>query len=1086
MVAALLIACFAVQWAVAKTSNQMKGQVIDAAGVPVVGALVSEKDRRNTVPTDMDGNFLITVQEPTSPLVVSALGYASQELPFSTEATKVVLQESAIDMEQVVVVGYQTMRKSDITGSVASVKAAELNLSAPTVGQALVGKVAGVQIAQVSGAPYASTKIRVRGTSSINASSDPLYVIDGYPSNADIFINPEDIESIEVLKDAASAAIYGSRASGGVILITTKRGREGKPVISYDFMGGVNTLSRKVDVLNADQFADLFVDARNSTYKDLLLAKGLAWQEAYRHDTNDQRSARYGSSNSGFKIPETLYDFATGKVKTQTTNTDWQNELYRPAFNMRHNLSISGGTEKVRYLISGGYQDQQGIMIGTGQVRFNFRSNIDVTLSKVFSVGANVSYTHTQSDEVQTGRFHQSPTMTALVYAPVFEAYNADGTPKKYEMSSMASEYGFQNNIENPIALANEIKNLRKTARATYNVFGQAKILPDLVAKISLGSYRYDEKWEYYRPTSLTSGTNAPYSPQAVADANAQSRMTQQEDYLAEGTLNYNYNGPKWSVSAVVGGAVQRNIEDLLYVTANGFMDDKIPDIVGGGADPSNFSRHSSTGKSAYSLVSGFGRVNVGFMDRYHLSASFRADGCSRFGPDNRWGYFPSVSAGWTLSKEQFYQDWFGSSSSLKLRASWGLSGNNNIGNYNFQQVMSNTGVVIGSSITTAMYPGGFRDNMLGWESTSQLNVGFDLSLFNGRLSVLANYYDSYTYNLLFQQSITALSGTTSMLTNLPNSKINNQGFDLQIDGLAVSTANFSLRLGGNISLNRNKVLDLGGAGTILSNGAERSYPTHITMEGQPIGMFWGYQVAGMVTEADMANLAIDDQYYDASKKSFPNGYQAKGPARSLAQTTKLQPGDLYFEDLNGDGVVDENDKQIIGNPHPDFTYGVNLTATWGNFDLSASFNGSQGNKLLDGQCYYLFNMEGSGNQYSVANERYRNASDPGNGTVYRASRGGTQSNSTRLSSFYLEDGSYFRCTNITLGYNWRSIAKMTNNTVRNIRFYVALDNPFTAQNYRGYNPEVDYGSGSNLAPGVDYGMYPLMSATNLGVKITF
>ena len=1084
---ALLVALiFSIGLGSAQTQNRLTGRVVDTEGLPIAGALVTEKGTRNTVPTDGQGAFTLTLQNTENPAVVSFMGYAPQEIPYSTHPATVVLQENAVDMDQVVVVGYQSMRKSDITGAVASVKASELNLSSPTVGQSLVGKVAGVQISQVSGAPYASTKIRVRGTSSVNASSDPLYVIDGYPANADIFINPEDIESIEILKDAASAAIYGSRASGGVIMITTKRGREGKATITYDFMSGVSTLSRKVEMLNSDQFVDLFVDAHNKTYKDLLLAKNIAWNDAYIHDTNDERTARYGSSLNSFYIPDQFYDFAAGKAKPQTVNTDWQDELYRTAFNMRHNLSISGGSDKVRYLVSGGYQDQQGIMLGTGQVRYNFRSNIDADLSKVFSVGANVSYTHTQSDEVQQGRFHLSPAMTALVYLPIFEPYNADGTVKKYEMSGMSAANAFQSDIENPIALATEIKNFRKTARATYNVFGQAKILPDLVAKLSLGHYNYNEKYEYYRPTSLTSGQNPPFSTAAVTAANAQSRMVQQEDYLAEATLNYNYDKGKWNISALAGGSVQRNIQDILHVNANGFLDDKIPDVVGGGADPSNFTRNSATGKSAYSLVSAFGRLNLGFMDRYNLSASFRADGCSRFGPDNRWGYFPSVSAGWTVSKENFYRNWFGTSSSLKFRASWGVSGNNNIGNYNFQQVMGSTGTVVGSTIATAMYPGGFRDNMLGWESTSQLNVGFDLSLFNGRLAIIANYYDSYTYNLLFNQSITALSGTTSMLTNLPNSKINNQGFDVQVDGLAVSTRSFSLRLGGNISFNRNKVLDLGGAGTILSNGAERSYPTHITMEGQPIGMFYGYKVAGMVTEADMANLAVDDQYYNASTKQFPDGYTLKGPARSLAQTTKLQPGDLYFEDLNGDGVVDEKDKQIIGNPHPDFTYGFNLTATWGDFDLSASFNGSQGNMLLDGQCYYLFNMEGSGNQYALANDRYRDAANPGNGQVYRAARGGTQSNSTRLSSFYLEDGSYFRCTNITVGYNWRSIAQMTKNTVRNIRFYVALDNPFTLQSYRGYNPEVDYGSGSNLAPGVDYGMYPLMSAYNLGIKITF
>lgn len=1086
LIAAMLMLCPVMQMYAGEEKNQMSGIVHDAQGIPVPGVNLLEKGTNNIAVTDLDGKFTLHVTNPSNRIEVFSLGFIKQEIKYSASNVTIVLQEDNILLDELVVVGYQTMRKSDVTGSVSSVKSSELNLTSPTVGQSLVGKVAGVQISQVSGAPYASTKIRVRGTSSINASSDPLYVIDGYPSNGDLFINPEDIESIEVLKDAASAAIYGSRASGGVVMITTKRGKEGNVALSYDYMMGINSLSRKVQMLNSAQFVDLFVDGHNKAYKDMLLSKGIAWSDDYYKDNNEQRTARYGSSNASFKIPEDFYDFAGGEIKPQQYDTDWQDELYRTALNSRHNLTLNGGSKSVRYSVSGGYQNQKGIMLGTGQERFNFRSNIDVNLNDKLSIGANIAYTHTVSDEAESGRFHLSPSMAALVYLPIFAPYQEDGTVKKFEMSSKASEYAFQNNIENPIALATEIKNFRKTARSVYNVFGQYQIIEGLVAKLSLATYRYDEKYEYYRPTSLTSGTNPPYSPPAVAAAQAQSKMLQQEDYLAEFTLGYNYKTKAWSINGIAGASAQRNLRDILHVNANGFTDDKIPDIVGGGADPSNFSRNGATGKSNYSLLSAFARLNVALMDKYHITGTLRADGCSLFGPNNRWGYFPSVSGGWSVSKENFYKNWFGTTSTLKLRASWGHSGNNSIGNYNFQQVMGKNGGIVGNSIVTIMYPGAFRDQSLGWEATSQTNIGLDLTLFNGRLSFIANYYNSNTFNLLFNQSITALAGSTSMLTNLPDSKVNNQGVDFQVDGTIVSNKNFTFKMSGNISLNRNKVLDLGGAGTILSTGAERSYITHITMEGQPIGMFWGYKVAGMVQEKDMANLAEDDKYYNAAEKKFPQGYVLKGPARSLSQSTKLQPGDLYFEDINGDGIVDENDKQTIGSPHPDFTYGFNISASYKNLDFSASFNGAYGNKILDGQCYYLFNMEGSGNNYQIVDERYRNEQMPGNGSVYRASRGGTQSNSTRLSSFYLEDGSYLRCTNITLGYSIPAIQRATKNTIRNIRIYAAMDNPFTIQKYRGYNPEVDYSGGANLTPGVDYGMYPLMKSTNFGVKLTF
>lgn len=1067
-------------------TQKMNGRIIDEIGEPIIGAIIKASDSKKSTASDTNGEFSIELNDAKSTIDISLLGYSPVTMSYSPTPATVVLKEDNYSIDQVVIVGYQKMRKGDITGAVASVKASELNLTTPTIGQALVGKVAGVQVSQVSGAPYATTKIRVRGTSSINASSDPLYVIDGYPANSDIFINPEDVESIEILKDAASSAIYGSRASGGVVMITTKRGKEGRVAIDFDYMLSINSLARKVEMLNSEQFVDLFIDGHNKAYRDLMIAKNLPWDDAYFLDNNAMRTQRYGSANNSMTIPDSFYDFSTGKAKAQQYDTNWQDELYRTTYNSRYNLSFSGGKSGINYLISGSYQDMKGIMIGTDQKRYNLRANIDAKVSDRFNVGANVAYTNTENNEVNTGRFHESPAMAALVYAPIFGAYNEDGSYKKFEMSSMASEYAFQNNIENPMALAAEIKNWRKTSRSVYNVFGEYRIIDNLSAKLSLGTYRYDEKYEYYRPTSLTSGTNAPYSTAAIAAATARSRMLQQEDYLGEFTLNYNYSNKIFSVNGIIGGSAQRNIRDVLDVQATGFTDDKIPDIMGGGADPSNFTRNSGTGKSNYSLLSAFGRVNLGLLDRYHLTATLRTDGCSLFGQNNRWAYFPSVSAGWTLSNEDFYKSWFGQTSSLKIRASWGLSGNNGIPNYETQQTMGKTGVVIGSNVATIMYPGGFRDTNLGWESTSQLNVGMDLSLFNNRLSFMFNYYDSYTKNLLFQQTITAVSGSTSMLTNLPNSTINNHGFDIQLDGAVVSTSKFTLRLAANLSYNRNKVLDLGGAGTILSNGAERSYPTHITMEGQPIGMFWGYKVQGQINEADMANLAIDDQYYNPSTKQFIDGYKHVGPARSLANSTKFQLGDLYFEDINADGVVDEKDKQIIGNPHPDFTYGFNLSANFFNFDFSASFNGVVGGSILDGQCYYLYNMEGSGNQYLAADQRYRDPSNPGNGSVYRASRTGTQSNNTRLTSFYLEDGSFLRCTNITLGYNIPRLAKATNNTIKGIRIYVALDNPFTFQTYRGYNPEVDYGQGSNLTPGVDYGMYPLMSSTNVGIKLSF
>ncbi|MDO4163266.1 MAG: TonB-dependent receptor [Bacteroides sp.] len=1066
----------------------VKGKVVDESGEAIIGASILEKGTSNGIITDTEGKFLLTLQSAESTLVVSYIGYVSQEIKIKdNRELNIVLVEDNETLEEVVVVGYQTLRKTDVVGAVSSIKAKELNITTPTVGQSLVGKVSGVQISQVSGAPYNSTKIRVRGVASINASSDPLYVIDGYPSNSDLMLSPEDIESIEVLKDAASAAIYGSRAAGGVVLITTKRGKEGKAKVSYNFQFSISQLAKKVKLLNAAQFADLHVEGHNNAYKNLMVSAGKTWDDAYFADSNDERAQRLGSRNSAAMIPEFLYDFANQSVITPEYDTDWQDELYRNAPAQRHHLSINGGNDKIHYEISAAYQNQDGIILSTSQKRLNLRSNIDIQVNNKLKIGANFSNTSNWNREVQEGRFNQGPILGALIYAPIFRCYDDNGELIKGEMTSYSSGYGMQQ-IENPVALATETIIRRNGSRNTYNLTAQYEVVKDLFLKANLGMYTYSEKYEFYRPTSLAYGSYQPDSDQAKAAANAIARTTLQHDYLGEFTANYNktWKGVH-NFSGVAGYSIQKDTKDILGVKATGFEDNHITEVTGHGADASDIALNG-TSKSNWTMISYFTRLNYNYDNRYYITASFRGDASSLFGPENRWGYFPSVSVAWTMSNEDFYKNLFGDTSSLKWRASWGMSGNNNIGNYQYTAEMSSpTGVVFGNgTIESAMYPDGVKDNTIGWESTSQYNVGFDLSLFSNRLSLSANYYLSYTKDLLFSQPISAISGATSMMTNLPNSKIRNTGCDIQIDGRVLASKDFNLNIGGNISINRNKVLELDGGNTIITNGAERSYKTHITMEGQPIGMFYGFKVIGMVTEADMEGLAADDAVYAANNNSFPTGYKLQGPARSLSQSVALQPGDIYFEDVNGDGVVDDNDKSVIGNPHPKFTYGLNINGNYKNIDFTASFNGSYGNKVLDGQDYYLFNMEGSGNQYVEADQRYRSADNPGNGWVYKASRGGTQSNSTRLSTFYLQDGSFFRCTNISVGYTFGNIAKLSKGTISSLRIYAAADNLFTITKYRGYNPEVDYNDGANLTPGVDYGKYPLARAYNMGIQITF
>ncbi|QXV66335.1 TonB-dependent receptor [Mucilaginibacter achroorhodeus] len=1047
------------------------GTVLDETNQPLPGVTVKVKNTTIATSTDAQGRFSINADRGAV-LVFSFIGYINQEVTYDGKALRIKLAPQANMLNEVVAIGYQTMRKSDVTGAISSVKASELNLAAPTLGQALVGKVAGVQVAQTSGAPYQTTKIRVRGVGSFNASSDPLYVIDGYPANNDVYINPEDVESIDILKDAASAAIYGSRAAGGVVIITTKRGKAGQSKFEYDVQVGSDQLAKKVKLLNSDQFAQLVIDGRNNAYKDLWQNTGHVWNDAMYSDVNATRVANVGNAGS-VQIPTYIYDFPTQSLIHQTVNTDWQDELYRNTLFQKHTLAFSGGTNATRYYVSGAYQNQPGIIVASGQERYNFRSNIESDINKRLHVTANVSYTQNYNRETQEGRFDHGPILGALIYMPYFPAYNADGSLATNRAAAESSAYGYQS-IENPVALATRTKISRKGYRTNVNAAASYKIIDALTFKANLGTNTYNEKYDYYLPTTLSSGANPPGSPQAIAAATATAQTTTINDQLAEFTLNYNKQFGKHRIDALAGYTIQKTTGDVLSVTAKGFQNDNVPEITGKGADAAFFTLNNNTGKSTTTLLSYFSRVAYNYAGKYFLTGSFRADGSARFGTNNKYGYFPSVAAGWTLSEEDFYNNLLGEQSTVKLRASWGLSGNYNIPNYAYLQTLSNpTGVVFGSpgSVASATYPNGLTDPNLSWESTSQYNFGAEFGLLKGRLSVIANYYLSKSYNLLYYQPISAISGATTILTNLKNGEIRNTGLDLQLDGRLISSQDFNLNLSGNISINRNKVTKLSGGNTIIINGAERSYLTNITQQGQPVGMFYGFKVAGMVTPENINKVAP-----------------------SASQSNPLHVGDLYFQDTNGDGVVNDADKTVIGNPYPNFTYGFALNTSYKKFDLSASFNGSQGNKVLDGQDYYLYNMEGSGNQYADVAQRYRNAANPGDGTVYRASRAGTQSNSTRLSTFYLQDGSFLRCNNITVGYTLpKNIAGKIG--MSNLRIYSSVVNAFTITKYKGYNPEVDYNFSSgasnntqppNLAPGIDYGVYPLVRSYNLGLRASF
>ena len=571
------------------------------------------------------------------------------------------------------------------------------------------------------------------------------------------------------------------------------------------------------------------------------------------------------------------------------------------------------------------------------------------------------------------------------------------------------------------------------------------------------------------------------YSEELRSSNIARTTSTYDVDRLGEFTLSYKKKIGRHHIDALAGYTLQKKTYDRLGVEATGFADDRIHEVTGHGSNASDISLYS-TRKAAWAMMSFLTRVNYSFDDRYTLTGSFRADGSSRFGIDSRWGYFPSVSAGWTLSNEPFLKDALKDVASIRLRASWGKSGNNDIGNYASLAGISSGSYAFGQTPVSTTYEGSSTDAALGWETTRQTNVGIDLGFFNGRLNVIGNWYNSISTDILYKYPISSISGATSTTTNMSGAKIRNRGFDVQLDARLL-TGKVNWNFSTNISVNRNKVVSMGGLDDIIST-TERSVGSHITKEGKPIGSFYGYQAVGIMSKADYANALLDRDVYIKNGNKFPEGYQLKGPAVASYALDNLSYGNAIWKDANGDGVITTDDKTIIGDAYPDFTGGFSTSLSWNGLDFSASFAYSYGGEVINFQDYYLYNMEGSGNQYSIVADRYISDAQPGRNNVPIASRISTTNTSLKLSSYYVEDASFFRCANITLGYTlpkrWTSKLHITS-----CRVYVSGDNLFTITPYRGYNPEMSYKS-SNMMPGFDWGCYPLSRIYSVGLNLTF
>ncbi|MBO9611584.1 MAG: TonB-dependent receptor [Dyadobacter sp.] len=984
------------------------GVVKDASGQTIPGATVVLKGTARYAATDLDGKFSIPAPEDFPfTLQVNLTGYQQQEIDIyelTGEPAEVVLKTANV-LDEVVVIGYGTQKKGDITGSVASVPQLALKQPISSFDRALQGAAAGVQVTQTSGQPGAAVSIRIRGGNSITGGNEPLYVIDGFPvynSNADASagvtagpsinalssLNPSDIESIEVLKDASATAIYGSRGANGVVIITTKKGKAGQNTLTYDAYYGTQKVLKKVDVL--------------TSARDWALLK------------NDARA------NSG-KAPY----YTQAQIDALGEGTDWQSEAFRAASIQNHQLSLTGGDDRTRYSISGNYFKQNGVLRNTDFERYSGRINLDRDFSSKFKVGVNLTASKITAQVANNGVVN-----ALLAMPPTVHVYDANG---KYTYQSE-----FETPLGNPIATLEKEVNQTKTYRVLGNVYGEYTFLEGLVGKVSFGADVINNKQNRYVPSDIYQGANS--NPTGKASVGTKFSST----WLNENTLSYSRTfNQKHSLNVVVGYTQQAFETESAIAASEAFVTDQLEyNDLGSG---SVYSQPSS-GSSAWALNSWLGRINYSIDQKYIFTVSGRADGSSRFGKDKKWGYFPSAAFAWNISREDFLAN-YKSISNLKLRLSAGVTGNQEIGQYLSLATLNSNTYFFGGQTYIGFAPNRIANPDLGWETTAQYDAGIDLSLYKNRINFVLDAYYKKTTNLLLNVPIPYTTGQSTALQNYGS--VENKGIEL-----GINTENFTGAFTWNthfvFSINRNKVLTLGDGANYIISGA------NIAKVGQPLGSFYGYQTNGLFqTGDDIANLPTIN------------------PA-----TTK--PGDRRYVDINGDGKITQaDDRALIGNAQPKFQGGITNTLSYLNFDLSFFFQGTYGNKLFNQNKQQLELLTGQQNASITALERWT-PTNPTN-VVQRAFEDPAAVNTSR----YVEDASFLRLKNVTLGYNLpKAIAAKIH--ASQIKVYVSAANLLTWTKYTGFDPEVSRNEQSTLTQGIDYSVYPGSKSFLGGLSISF
>ena len=991
--------------------QKVTGKVVeDASKGALPGVSVQVKGTSTGTITDFDGVYTITVPKTGAILVFSYIGYAKQEIKITDKATiNVSLKEDASQLDEIVIVGYGSRKKSDVTGSVSSVKSEELTaFPVLDAAQALQGRAAGVVVQSNNGGePGAPVNIKIRGNTSISANSSPLIVVDGFVGAN--MPQANDIESLEVLKDASATAIYGSRGSNGVIMVTTKKGKSGRLNVEFNTTYAVQNTANKLDLLNADEFT--------------------AYQNQIR-------------LNSGNTTP-----YPQG-----TADTDWQDLIYRTGNTQNHQLSFSGGSDKINFYASGNYFSQDGIIVNSGFERMTFLSNIDAQVTDKLKLGLNLFGSRGTKNGVATqstgsggvGAGGDDVISLAMRYAPDRPVYNADGS---YNSGNSVGDL-----VDNPYAVATERVDETKSDNFRANFYANYDLLENLTFKTTYGFSSENETQGTYNPSTLFVTASAVGGRASITSARRTS-------VINENYLTYKKEIGKGDLTVLGGVSYQKTITEAFTAAGTGFISDSFSFYA---LDKATGLLQPDSSLSEVEIQSQFGRLNYDFDNKYLFTATVRRDGASNFAANNKYAIFPSAALGWKVSNESFLKD-SETVSNLKLRASYGITGNPSISPYQSLSRFASLYASRNGQTVNAITPDQPANPDLKWESSYQTNIGVDLGILQNKITLSLDYYNIDTKDLILgNNGIPEYFGFANdeILTNL--GEINNQGFEISLNTRNISNDNFSWTTDFNLSANKNKVAALINDADLFDDASPSYFShdrTHVLRVGEEVGLFWGYEYAGV--------------------------YQGGTVPTGTATLAGGVAGDPLFIDQDGSNSISEADRTTIGNPNADFTFGITNNFSYKNFDLNIFFQGSQGGDIMN-----LTNVQLTNGDANTTKDNFNNAWTTTN-TDTNVPRVGNNSN-REISSRFVEDGSFIRLKNIALGYNLPSeISEKLG--MENVRFSISGQNLLTFTNYSGLDPEVSYfGSGgvnnvkSNTAQGFDFGNYPTVKTVNFSLNIKF